>query len=299
VPTDFIDIKRQHSLTEIVNRYLETRKKGKDQVGLCPFHDDGRKPSFTIFRGKDGIERYRCFGCEANGDVIDFIQAMHGCNAPEAARILTGESEKVRVPAAPDTRRLAKPAPSERGLWEPIMPVPAKAPPYKLKDTYNTDARQSKDWSATARRCDPYLDESGRLMFWVVRLEFKDGGKGCPVVTYCRHRDTGEERWVAKKPDGKLPVQGLHLIASNPNKPALVVSGEKCFAKGSKMANKFNVISWVGGDQGIDSTDWNPVSVAPLVMFYPDRDESSRKSMKRIGQLLEQLERERQDLVIR
>lgn len=41
--------------------------------GNCPFHDEATN-SFNIFRAKSGRARYYCFGCQASGDVFNFLQ---------------------------------------------------------------------------------------------------------------------------------------------------------------------------------------------------------------------------------
>lgn len=44
-------------------------------LGLCPLHDD-LKPSMGILKGKDGRERYNCFGCQSFGHVVDLHLRM-------------------------------------------------------------------------------------------------------------------------------------------------------------------------------------------------------------------------------
>lgn len=43
---------------------------------LCPFHDEDT-PSFTIYEGDNGVERYGCFGCAKGGDVISLIREFN------------------------------------------------------------------------------------------------------------------------------------------------------------------------------------------------------------------------------
>ncbi|MDY6986957.1 MAG: CHC2 zinc finger domain-containing protein [Thermodesulfobacteriota bacterium] len=62
---------------------VELRRQGKRHVGRCPFHDD-RHPSLFVF--PDG--HFKCFGCGAHGDAVDFVQMIHGCNFREALKIL-------------------------------------------------------------------------------------------------------------------------------------------------------------------------------------------------------------------
>ena len=47
-------------------------------MSCCPFHDD-KHPSMKVDR------RFHCFGCQADGDVIDFTARLFGLNKKEAA----------------------------------------------------------------------------------------------------------------------------------------------------------------------------------------------------------------------
>lgn len=39
-------------------------------LGLCPLHED-LAPSMGIVQGRDGRERFNCFGCESYGHIVD------------------------------------------------------------------------------------------------------------------------------------------------------------------------------------------------------------------------------------
>ena len=54
---------------------VRLEKDGKEWIACCPFHQEDT-PSFTIFPGKDGAERFHCFGCGERGDVLDFVQKI-------------------------------------------------------------------------------------------------------------------------------------------------------------------------------------------------------------------------------
>lgn len=58
----------------IVADYVKLKRSGSGMVGRCPFHDE-KTPSFHV-SGKKMI--YKCFGCGAGGDVIDFIGKIEG-----------------------------------------------------------------------------------------------------------------------------------------------------------------------------------------------------------------------------
>lgn len=64
-----LKIKETSSLEDVVGSFVKLKRKGKDMVGLCPFHSE-KTPSFTVSQPK-GI--YKCFGCGRSGDVIAFL----------------------------------------------------------------------------------------------------------------------------------------------------------------------------------------------------------------------------------
>ena len=78
-------------------KYSVTTRQAAEHYGLkvtrngmacCPFHDD-RHPSMKVDR------RYHCFGCLADGDVIDFVANLYGVEKLEAARKL---AEDFQIP---------------------------------------------------------------------------------------------------------------------------------------------------------------------------------------------------------
>jgi len=61
---------------------VELRATGHGFTGRCPFHDDST-PSLSVAGVPDR------FGCGAHGDVIDFVQRLHGLSFVDAVRSLT------------------------------------------------------------------------------------------------------------------------------------------------------------------------------------------------------------------
>ena len=57
---------------------------GRNGMACCPFHND-KTPSMKLDR------RYHCFGCGADGDVIDFAAALYGLGKKEAAAQLASD----------------------------------------------------------------------------------------------------------------------------------------------------------------------------------------------------------------
>jgi DNA primase len=74
----------RNSIEEVIAEHLRLDRKGKDYVGLCPFHAD-KRPSMYVSPAK-GI--FKCFACGAGGDVFKFIQMREGLSFPQAVEML-------------------------------------------------------------------------------------------------------------------------------------------------------------------------------------------------------------------
>lgn len=57
-------------------------------VGLCPFHNE-KTPSFVVYME---FQTYKCFGCEAHGDAINFYQEYYKADFKEALYTLAEEA---------------------------------------------------------------------------------------------------------------------------------------------------------------------------------------------------------------
>src|SRR5690348_13626871 len=70
-PQTFIDDLKTHAdIVVVIQDYVSLKKVGAKYKGLCPFHGE-KTPSFNVDRDK-GF--FHCFGCQAGGDVIKFIE---------------------------------------------------------------------------------------------------------------------------------------------------------------------------------------------------------------------------------
>lgn len=70
---DFIsELKSRSDIGEIIGEYVSLQQKGRNLMGLCPFHSE-RTPSFCVYPSNGS---FYCFGCGAGGDVITFLRLM-------------------------------------------------------------------------------------------------------------------------------------------------------------------------------------------------------------------------------
>ena len=78
------DLKSRCDITDIVSSYVNLKRRGKNMVGLCPFHNE-KSPSFNVYPENNS---FYCFGCGAGGDVITFIRKIENLDYIEAVKML-------------------------------------------------------------------------------------------------------------------------------------------------------------------------------------------------------------------
>jgi DNA primase len=71
-------------MVELVGTKTDLRRVGSRFTGLCPFHDE-RTPSFSV-NAADKL--FYCFGCQAKGDAIGFVEQAEGLDFVDAVEVL-------------------------------------------------------------------------------------------------------------------------------------------------------------------------------------------------------------------
>jgi hypothetical protein len=264
-------LRAEIDLVEVVGRYVPLKKNGREWHGRCPFHEE-RSPSFTVNPIKGFVH---CFGCGAHHDVIGFLMRQCNVSFREACEQLGhreyGPAAEIRKAAAPRQRELN---------WVPLLPVPDDAPALIGEDGWTLgvwNQNKTKFSRMKPARADAYRDAAGRLLGYVLRLEFSDGGKITPTVTWCVGPD-GTEQWCMRRFPAMRPLYGLDDIAAKPDAPVLIVEGEKCRAAGAGALPMYAVASWPGGGKGIGYVDWRPLKGREVVL-WPDADQPGRDAM--------------------
>ncbi len=121
------EIRERVDIVALVQRHgVELKKSGRSYKGLCPFHGE-KSPSFYVFPEKKG---FKCFGCQAGGDAISFVQRLMGKPFVDTVRDLAkelgidldasvdpGQVEKQQVKEATDfaARHF------QQRIWDPVV----------------------------------------------------------------------------------------------------------------------------------------------------------------------------------
>ncbi len=98
-------VKERADIVDIVGEHVVLKKKGREFVGICPFHDDN-KPSMTVSPAK---QFYYCFSCGAGGNSIKFLMELQRQSFGEVVLQLASKYQlPVETLDAPQQERLRK-----------------------------------------------------------------------------------------------------------------------------------------------------------------------------------------------
>ena len=146
-----------------------------------------------------------------------------------------------------------------------VMPIPEDAPPPPLH------AGQPV-WS--------YLDQQGRLLGYVRRVDQPGGKKDFYPLTYWQVSGWQNKTWPKPRPLYNQPA-----LTQRPAAPVLVVEGEKTAVAAQRLFADFVVITWPGGAGSADHADWMPLT-GRSVWLLPDADAPGLKAMTKVAQAL-------------
>jgi len=89
IPDDVIsEIKYRNDIETTISQYVSLKRRGKNLVGLCPFHNE-KTPSFTVYPES---ESFYCFGCGVGGDVFTFTGLIENLDYIESIKLLAEKS---------------------------------------------------------------------------------------------------------------------------------------------------------------------------------------------------------------
>ena len=87
------EIRNSIDIVDLINSFVSLKKRGKNFVGLCPFHTE-KTPSFTVSPEK---QMYYCFGCGKGGNAFTFLMEYEKISFTEAVRSLA-ERAGISIP---------------------------------------------------------------------------------------------------------------------------------------------------------------------------------------------------------
>ena len=234
-----------------------SRKSGGGFMACCPAHDD-RSPSLGIDDSDSGL----------------LIKCFAGCSQEAVVTALKSRN------LWPETGYAVDRKPVKKEVWTPICPIPAEAP------SAPTQHYQHGEPTAIYQYRDMIVH----------RYEFPDSRKQFSPLTYCRS-ESGRTEWRFQALPDKRPLYGLELLTKEV-KFAVVVEGEKaCEAARRILGGKIQVITWSGGSNAVNKTDWAPVKGLRLCI-WPDADIPGYKAALAVADAAEKARAESVKIVV-
>ncbi|MFL6447718.1 MAG: DNA primase [Bryobacteraceae bacterium] len=128
-------LKSQLNIIDVVGHYVRLKRQGAGPryVGLCPFHSE-KTPSFGVH---STLQIYKCFGCDAGGDVFKFVMEHDHLTFPEAIKVL---AERYGVPM-PERHRFDDPEAQKRSAIVEMHEIAAQTFQDNLRAPAGKDAR--------------------------------------------------------------------------------------------------------------------------------------------------------------
>lgn len=72
-PDTIEEVQQRVDIVDVISEHIVLRKRGKDFLGLCPFHNE-KTPSFSVSQDK---QVYYCFGCSEGGNAYKFLMEIN------------------------------------------------------------------------------------------------------------------------------------------------------------------------------------------------------------------------------
>ncbi len=138
---DIQKIRAAADIAAVIGEHTALKRVGRRLVGLCPFHSEST-PSFTV---STELGVYHCFGCQASGDVINFVCEIEGVTFVEAVNRLAARLN-IEINTETDAHY------QKRSKWKDLASVMSQA-----VDFYHEQLLRSE----SARAARQYLRQRG------------------------------------------------------------------------------------------------------------------------------------------
>jgi len=122
------EIRTSASIVDVISEYIQLRKRGKNFIGLCPFHSE-KTPSFTVSEEK---QIFHCFGCHTGGNVFKFLMEYRKISFIESVQELAEHlGIKIEYDQSADTEQQSE--------QEILYDINTEAAKYYLNNLLNDD----------------------------------------------------------------------------------------------------------------------------------------------------------------
>lgn len=221
-PDKIAEILERTDLVALISRNVKLRRSGGSFLGLCPFHAE-KTPSFNVNPQR---RFFKCFGCDASGDAISYVQRLQGQTFVEAVRQLAQEAgvdlEETRDPVAEHRQKLLQVTSLAQRHFEHCLWNDARARPGRDHLAARGVSEQMARRFGLGYALDDWSELTARLTRegacdWAAEVGLIAPGKRGPGF-YDVFR--GRLTIPIRSPEGKTIAFGARLIETAPDRPA-------------------------------------------------------------------------------
>jgi uncharacterized membrane protein YgcG len=285
------EVKQKADIVEVISEHVALKKRGKDYMGLCPFHDE-KTPSFSVSPSK---QLYYCFGCNAGGDTVKFLMEFNRTSFFDVVLELARDySIRVRYEDGsfdedphPHIRASTHP---RRRRHEPKY-LPASIPDGEIELATLPAPVPTPERQHLPHPAKPNVDTwVTRFLYddqqWVDRIEWLDStkAKGYDKITLPYHVDCNGEAVNAKGQKPWLPYRWHEVLQHGYGKWVFGLEGETCVETARLL--QLVAFTWQGGD-------WTEATINESLAFlksagiaglfyFPDYDEAGQKKAEKV-----------------
>lgn len=130
------EIRNANDIVEIISQYVILKKRGRNYLGLCPFHRE-KTPSFSVSPDK---QIFHCFGCGVGGSVINFISKIENLSYRESLEFLADKAG-IEMPTIGAKEDLEK-----QRLKEKVFEINEKAALFYHENLYTPNAKLGQEY---------------------------------------------------------------------------------------------------------------------------------------------------------
>lgn len=235
------------------------------------------------------------FSTGEGGNIFSLVKEAEGVSLRDALERVGGfkgvssqstKSTRASKMQALDAGQKTKIEEKKQNEWVPLSKVPEGASEFNPRQHIGYMLAKNDVGGIYT-----YKNSTGEIIGHSVRLIDKESGKKQVLpVSYCKNEDLGREGWRLKgftDEKGNKPIYGLEKLGASDKaqkqiKPILIVEGEKTADEAQKLLPDYNVISWMGGAQGVGKVDWSQLK-GDKIIIWPDNDEAGKVCAKQIA----------------
>ena len=130
------EIRINNDIADIVSEYVKLEHRGKNLIGLCPFHKE-KTPSFNVVPAN---QYFHCFGCGKGGNVIHFIMGCENLDFVEALKLLADKAH-IQLPEGESIEEIEK-----AKLKQEIIKINTEAARFFFNNLKSANAEKARQY---------------------------------------------------------------------------------------------------------------------------------------------------------